>query len=313
VIHSYVPTTAPVIATVACLGVALPSRAQIAPATPVSLDASQINVLRDVIAQFWQPFHGPDGQLCLDPTVASYRARASTPRERWSTDALSVIARDARISLDTLTAELPSGMRGCTRTQKTWRVAYGRPRVFGDSGALVFVRTRLDARGEVDSSKFDFRLERRAGKWSVTRWLADSQTVHRYVKGEGCYRLWYAPLETPSANRDAIDTTEVSAEPTFLFENSQSLPAYRLSAGPRALGVAAQRWTYSAWYVSHDSVHFRWSGGNTAIVADLLVVGDTLRGMMHLESDGVELNPPTTSVSGRRIACGSPRKTRNRG
>lgn len=302
-----------VITTVACLGVAPPSPAQVAPATPVNLGGRETEVLRDVMAQQWPAYKGPDGQLCLDPTVASYRASASTTRERWSTDVLSRIASDVRISLDTLTSDLPRGMRGCTRLRKTWRLAYGRPRVFDDSAAIVFIGTRLDARGQVDSSKLDFRLERKAGKWSVEGWLADSQTVHRYVKGEGCYRLWYAPLGTSPANRPRMDTTEVSAESTFVGENWQTFPAYRLSTGPRFLGVAARQWSHSTWYVSHDSVHFQWSRQNEAVVADLLVVGDTLRGTMHLETDAVDPSAPTTSIRGRRIPCGSPQRRRNRG
>jgi hypothetical protein len=197
--------------------------------------------------------------------------------------------------------------------QKTWRLAYGRPRIFGDSAAIVFIGTRLDARGGVDSSKLDFRLERRTGKWGVEGWLADSQTVHRYVKGEGCYRLWYAPFGTPPRNRTRIDTTEVSAESTFAGANWRPFPAYRLSTGPRSVGVAAQRWAHSTWYVSHDSVHFEWSRENQAFVADLLVVGDALRGTMHVETDAVDPNPPTTTVRGQRIPCGSPDRRPNRG
>jgi hypothetical protein len=302
-----------VITTVTCLGVAPPSHAQVAPATSVALSGREIDVLRDVMAQQWPAYKGPDGRLCLDPTVASYRASASTTRERWSTDVLSRIASDIRISLDTLTGELPRGMRGCTRLQKTWRLAYGRPRIFGDSAAIAFISTRLDARGGVDSSKLDFRLERKTGKWSVEGWLADSQTVHRYVKGEGCYRLWYVPLGTPPGTRTWIDTTEVRAESTFVGANWQPFPAYRLSAGPRSVGVAAQRWAHSTWYVSHDSVHFQWSRQNAAIIADLLVVSNTLRGTMHLETDAFDANPPMTSVSGRRIPCASPDSPRNRG
>jgi hypothetical protein len=294
------------ITTVACFSIAPSSPAQVAPAAHADLGAREIDVLRDVMAQQWPAFKGPDGQLCLDPTVAFYRASASTTRERWSTNVLSKIAGDARISLDTLTAELPRGIRGCTRSQKTWRLVYGRPRVVGDSAAIVFIGTRLDTRGEVDSSKFDFRLERKAGKWSVEGWLAYSETVHRYVKGEGCYRLWYAPLAAPPANRTRIDTTEVRAESILVGQSWRTLPAYRLSTGPRSLGVAARPWPHSMWYVTHDSVHFQWSGGFEAILADLLVAGDTLRGTMHLESDSVDPSPPATSIRGRRIPCGLP-------
>lgn len=300
------------VTTVTALGIAWQLPAQVVPATPVTLGDREFDVLRDVVAQQWPGYQAQDGQLCLDPTIASYRANAWTPRERLSTDVLSRIASAVRISLDTLTAELSPGLRGCARSQKTWRIAYGRPRAFPDSAAIVFIATRLDARGEVDSAKFDFRLERRRGRWSIQQWLADSQTAHRYVKGEGCYRLWYVPLETLPASRTRIDTTEVSAESTFIGRSWQTFPAYRLSTGPRSLGVAARQWSSALWYVTHDSVHFQWSRYNYDLFADLLVLGDTLRGTMHSESDFVVPNPPTTSVSGRRIPCGLPQRPRNR-
>ena len=301
-----------IIATAACLGASSRLIAQAASVAPVILGDRDFDVLRDVVGQQWSAYKGMDSQLCLDPTVASYRASVSTTRERWSTDIVSRLAGTVRISLDTLTADLPRGIRGCTRSQTTWRVAYGRPRVFPDSAAIVFIGTRLDSRGGVDSLKVDFRLERKAGKWSVEGWLADSQTVHRYVKGEGCYRLWYAPLETPGPSRTRIDTTELTAESTFVGQSWQTFPAYRLSMGPRFMGIAAQQWSNSTWYVTHDSLHFEWSRLNEMMVADLLVFGDTVRGTMHSETDAIVSNPPTTSVQGRRIPCGTARKPLNR-
>lgn len=295
-----------IVTTVASLGVANPSSAQVAPAALVNLDAREIDVLREIMSQQWQNYKESNGRVCLDPTVAVYRASAPAPQERWSTEVLSAIARDVRFSLDTLTTALPRGMRGCTRSQTTWRLSYGRPRVYPDSAAMVFIATRLDARGQVDSAKVDFRIDRRAGKWRVDGWLADTETVHRYVKGEGCYRLWYAPLDTSPSNRLPIDTMQIRAESIFVGESWRSLPAYRLSPEPRSRGVAAQRGWNSIWYVTHDSVHFEWSRMNEDIYAVLHVVGDSLLGTMHSESDAIVPNPPTTSISGRRIRCASP-------
>jgi hypothetical protein len=293
-----------VLAIAASLSLALPSPAQVASAVQVDVGARELDVLRDMIEEE-SPLPGATGgRLCFDPTVASYRPSVSTPRERWSDAVLSTLAGDVNFSLDTLTTELPRGMPGCARSRKTSRVAYGRPRIGGDTGAMVVIRTRLDARGAVDSSKADFRLARKSDKWSVEGIIDDTMTVHRYVQGQGCYRLWYGPLDTASANRDRIDTTELRAESVLVGENWQAFPAYRLSIGPRSLGVAARAWPRSIWHVTHDSVHFEWTDTNQMVFADLLVVGDTLHGTMHSETDAVVPNPPTTVMRGRRISCG---------
>ena len=291
-------------AAVASLALGSPSRAQVAPVARVDLGARELDVLRDVLAQEASSSEAAVGRPCFDPTVAFYRPSASTPHERWSDAVLSRLAGDVEFSLDTLTTELPRRMPGCARSRTTSRVAYGRPRVGGDTGAIVVIRTRLDARAEVDSSKLDLRLGRKNDKWSVVGLLADTMTAHRYVQGEGCYRLWYAPLDAPPSNRDRIDTTEVRAESVPAGENWQSFPAYRLSIGPRPLGVAAEPWGWKTWHVTHDSVHFEWTRSNQLVIADLLVVGDTLHGTMRSETDAVVPNPPTTVMRGRRISCG---------
>ena len=87
----------------------------------------------------------------------------------------------------------------------------------------------------------------------------------------------------------------------------RTFPAYRLTAGPRRLGVATMRWSHSQWLVTHDSLHLEWSMENYMISADMLVDGDALRGRMHSETDAVVPNPPTTAIEGRRIPCTAPR------
>jgi hypothetical protein len=277
--------------------------AQNARSASANITGRDFDVLHDVIAAHWQYYKGPDDRLCLDPTVALYSPNASAPQERWADDVLARIAVDVRISLDTLTTAPAGGLAGCARTQSTWRVAYGRPRVFPDSAALVFISTRLDARQQVDSVKLDFRIKPKAGKWRVDGWLAETQVVHQYVKGDGCYRLWYRPAA--SSNQTRVDTTDLLAESKRVGQSWRSVPAYRLSTPGPAKGVAADKWKASVWYVTHDSIHFEWGGSWSAVYADLHVVGDSLRGNIRWETDAIVPNPPTSSIVGVRAPCGS--------
>jgi hypothetical protein len=172
----------------------------------------------------------------------------------------------------------------------------------GDAGTITFVGSRLDSRGNADTVMFDYQLVRSNGVWGVDRWLADSQTVHSYVRGDGCFRVAHAPFVFGVR----IDTVLIRAERRVTGTTWNSFARNRLTPGPSQVGLGGPDGDAEAyWYVSHDSVHFHWGGWPSYVVVDLLLESDSLVGIMRWESDYSDPNPPKVVVTGKRVACSS--------
>lgn len=268
----------------------------------VNADTAQLSVLHDLLsaAVRWSP---GESVACLDPVVASYPAPGVRPSlQRWSDAVLGELLGDSAVRVDSTAGRHPPGSRTCARSSRLYRFAYGLPRLADDAGSVVAVASRLDSRGNADTAMFDYRLVRRKGVWVVDGWLADSQTVHNYVRGDGCYRLSHPPF----VSGIRVDTMVIRAEPFVTGTTWNSFPRHRLVAGPSQVDVVGPDGDNQVyWYVSHDSVHFVWAGWPASIFVDLLLEADSLRGSMHMEYDYTEPDPPTVAVTGRKVACPS--------
>ena len=272
------------------------------PNTAIEVDASaaQMSVLRDLLsgAAAWSP---TEGVTCLDPIIATYPRRGvRPPAHRWSAAVLGGLLRDSTVRIDSATGHVPPGAATCARSSRLYRLAYGLPRVAADTGSMVVVASRLDNRGNADTAMLDYRLVRKNGRWGVGGWVADSQTAHTYVRGEGCYRLSHAPF--PYDIR--VDTVLIRAEPVVTGTTWNSFAQHRLAPPASHVGFkGTDNHRQAYWYVSHDSVHFQWGAFNAAVTVNLLVESDALSGVMRWETDHDGPDMPKVPVTGRRVSC----------
>jgi hypothetical protein len=222
----------------------------------------------------------------------------------WSTSTLIGLSRSPLVAIDTTAGRAPSGAHTCARTRTTWRLAYGHPRIAGDTGAVVFIATQLDERDQVDSMLFDFRLARSKGKWTVPGWLSESERTHNYVHGEGCYRLSHHPFIERGIENLRIDTILVHADTARIGGRLDSPHALRPEADHVGLTRTVDTLFPSGWSVTHDTLHLTWNGNGYAILrVDLRVQGDALAGVMRYETDAIGAVIPKVPVTGRRVPC----------
>ena len=271
-----------------------------------TLDSSQFSVLRDLLQPTGTRNWNVSGKtLCVDPNVALFPdANKEGPVEVWAEAALVAILRLPSVAIDSAVGAVPRGGAKCTRTFSTARLAYGRPRVFGDSGAVVFIVTRMNSHAEPDSQMFDFQLTRRTGKWTVPHWLQFRETVHTYIRGEGCYRLSHKPF----VEGIRVDTVLIRADTTITDPRGRytATSEHRLRPEPAQVGMPGQTMfgpPISKWYATNDSLHFEWFTENSMLYVSLLLAGDSVRGTMTHSSDAIVPNPPTIAVTGKRVSC----------
>lgn len=199
------------------------------------------------------------------------------------------------------------GQRGASSRQ--WPASFyalGLPEITADSATIVFVRSWISQTGEVDSALVTLRLHRENGRWRVAETLSDSLIVPRTVEGVGCYRFSHPPFREASEARLRIDTVLVRAESTLVHYQMGGSGHRQLSPDQTHVGFAKSEmspYAVPAWYVTHDTLHLIWSVMDHALYADLHVVGDSLDGQMHTETDVVGVPEPTVHVIGRRAAC----------
>lgn len=261
--------------------------------------AEEIAVIRDITPD-WK---NSEGVRCVDPNVVSDPARTRAARDRWP---LAELLRNSNLAVDTTAGSAPSGLRTCARSLTTQRLAYGHPRIAGDSGSITFIATRLDGRNQVDSTRFDLRLVKSNGTWTVPQVLSESESVHNYVHGEGCYRFSHPLFTDRFIERLRIDTVLVRADTArlTLYPDSRSrvlLPA----ADHVGLGGGSGMFP-SSWGVSHDTLHLGWNAsGFAGLSASLHVVGDSLSGVMRYWTDAIGPPEPTVPVVGHRVPCPS--------
>ena len=268
-------------------------------AMQVASQADEIAVLHDLLPGF----NGPGGHSCFDPIVARDPARITRGGpERWPASTIVELLNDPRIAVDTTAGTAPTGVLGCARSRTTWRLAYGHPRIAGDTGSVVFIATRLDGRDQVDSMLFDLRLGRSKGKWGVPGWHSHLDVIHKYIRGEGCYRFTHPPF--PSFKYLRIDTVLVRAETATVAAWGDSSKHVLLPVS-EGVGMSPSTDRFpSHWTVTHDTLHLVWNASGFALLkVDLHVQGDSLDGVMSFSTDNIGVPIPKVAVAGNRVSC----------
>jgi hypothetical protein len=173
----------------------------------------------------------------------------------------------------------------------------------GDTGAIIFVATQLDAREKIDSNKFDFRLQRNTFQWTVPGWNAYSKVLATYVSGVGCFRFSHPLFDDKDLKGMRIDRVTVRGEAEVVGVEIAGFPQHRMRPGPEAVGLGKSSSTAGVWYATHDTLHISWGDGYSMLTMDARVVGDSLTGLMFHETDWIRPNPPRVPVIGKRVTC----------
>lgn len=267
-------------------------------------DSVAAAVLSDLFAApGWISWGGTARIVCLDPFVTTFPSPPPGPAVRWPTAVLSTLATRRFVAVDSSTGVRQTGAPPCERSREVARLSFGRPTIDGDHGQVPFVATRLDARGNVDSMSYLFRLDRKPTGWYVSGWDGTRDRINAYARGDGCYRMnWPQEDGAFPIARDLI-----RAEPTAAGDY-YGQQVYRLTPGPIEIGLGGSHdATAGMWYVTHDTLHLAWFAVFSAIMVDLEVRGDSLVGVQWVETDAHDpANPPRRfAVTGRRVECSS--------
>ena len=278
-----------------------------APTFPQQPRTTSTSTTKQQVALVGDILRGPNGLGggCLDSRIANERAATGSSRQ-WPASFLREVLADSAFALDTTVALTFRPTRACAPSSRSFRYAIGLPEITADSARIVFVRSWISQPGEVDSALVTIRLHRENGRWGVAETLADSLMAPRTVQGIGCYRFSHPLFREPSEAHLRIDTVLVRAESTLVHYQMGGSGHRGLSPDQTHVGFAKSEtspYAVPAWYVTHDTLHLIWSVMDHALYADLHVIGDSLDGQMHTETDVVGVPEPTVQVVGRRVAC----------